>query len=150
MPPPIVQDLDRRVAEGVQTSNYFESALLRKFGFVLDIEASNLYPEQVDVIYSYRRSSFTYSQWVHRTGIAFVQVLGGAKGFLFLTNRLMAPGRIGSALKAQRPVITVEEIRVKLEQFCSDADALEKFYNEELGYLAAHQPGLEEPPPLNL
>ena len=150
MPPPIVQDLERRVAEGTQTANYFESALLKKFGFVLDIEASNLYPEQVDVKYSYRRSSFSHSQWVHRTGVAFVQVLGASKGFLFLTNRLMAPGKIGSSLKAQRPAAAAEDIRVKMQKFCSDPKALEAFYNEEMGYLAAHQPTLEEPPPLNL
>lgn len=150
MPPPIVQDLERRVMEGTHTANYFESALLKKFGFVLDIEASNLYPDSVDVIYSYRRSSFTYSQWVHRTGVAFVQVLGGSKGFLFLTNRLMAPAKIGAALKTQRQAIAAEDVRIKLQQFCSDSDALEAFYNEEMGDLATQQPVLEEPPPLNL
>ncbi|THH30963.1 hypothetical protein EUX98_g3210 [Antrodiella citrinella] len=152
IPPPFVKDLNQRVPEGAQTTNYFESAILRKFGFVLDIEATELYPDQVDVIYSYRRSAFTYSQWVHRSGVAFAQVLGGSKGFLFLTNRLMAPAKIGSALKAQRPSVTAEEVRTKLQTFCSDLPSLERFYFEELAGVSVHPPvsGLEDPPPLDL
>ncbi|EMD31716.1 hypothetical protein CERSUDRAFT_27175, partial [Gelatoporia subvermispora B] len=99
VPPPTVLDLDKRVSEGTQTRHYFENALLRKFGFVLDIEASDLYSDQIEVFYSYRRSPFKYSQWVHRSGVAFVQVVGGSQGFLFLTNRLMAPGKLGTSLK---------------------------------------------------
>ncbi|OSX65686.1 hypothetical protein POSPLADRAFT_1120153, partial [Postia placenta MAD-698-R-SB12] len=98
-PPPIISNLQERVPDGIQAKHYFEYALLRKHGFVLDIEAANLYPDQIDVVYSYRRAPVKYSQWVHRSGVAFVQVLGASDGFLFLTNRLMAPGRIGTAIK---------------------------------------------------
>ncbi|KAI0323325.1 hypothetical protein GY45DRAFT_1236384, partial [Cubamyces sp. BRFM 1775] len=86
-----ISDLQRCVPEGSQATHYFESALLRKWGFVLDIEAASHYPNQINVVYSYRRSPFKYSQWVHRSGVAFIQVLGGSQGYLFLTNRLMAP-----------------------------------------------------------
>ncbi|KZT08675.1 uncharacterized protein LAESUDRAFT_48935 [Laetiporus sulphureus 93-53] len=147
LPPPIVPDLDKRVADGVQAKFYFEYAMLRKHGFVLDIEAAALYPEQVDVVYSYRRAPFKYSQWVHRSGVAFVQVLGNGQGFLFLTNRLMAPGRIGSALKHQRPAAAAEAIRMRLEQFCSNKEALLRFYDNELAQL---DHALEEPPPLSI
>ena len=87
----------------MQTANYFESALLRKLGFVLDIEAGSLYPDAVDVVYSYRRAPFKYSQYVHRSGVAFVQILGGKDGFLFLTNRLMGYGRLGTIKSQQLP-----------------------------------------------
>ncbi|KAI0323996.1 hypothetical protein GY45DRAFT_485434 [Cubamyces sp. BRFM 1775] len=146
-PPPDISDLQRRVPEGSQATHYFESALLRKWGFVLDIEAASHYPNQVDVVYSYRRSPFKYSQWVHRSGVAFIQVLGGSQGYLFLTNRLMAPGRIGTALKYQRPAAAAEEIRLKLHKFCSDKEALERFYEEEIAQL---EHTLEEPPPLHI
>jgi len=119
VPPPNVPDLERRVVEGTQTKHYFEYALLRRFGFIVDIEAADLYSDQVDVEYSYRRSPFKYSQFVHRSGVAFVQVLDGSRGFLFLTNRLTAPGRMGTALKSkeQRPTASAEEIRCKMNEF---------------------------------
>lgn len=146
--PPHVPDLESRVPEGTQTVLYFECALLRKLGFVLDIDAGSSYPErQVDVVYSYRREPFKYSQWVHRSGVAFIQVLGGQEGFLFLTNRLLAPGKFGPALKHQRSGFAAEEVRMMLQRMCSDSEALALFYREELANLAA---GLEEPPPLHI
>lgn len=113
-------------------------------GFVLDIEAGSAYPDTVDVVYSYRRLPFKYSQWVHRSGVAFVQILGGSDGFLFLTNRLMGPGRFGPSPKSQRPAAAAaDEIREKLLQICSDAQTLEAFYNEELAQLDT---AVDEPP----
>lgn len=150
-PPPSIPDIDKRVPEGTTTRHYFEYALLRKFGFILDIEAADLYPEQVDVVYSYRRNAFKYSQFVHRSGVAFVQVLGGYEGFLFLTNRLMGPGRIGTTMRSKekelKPAVAAEEIRQALDDFCSDADALKMFYIEEMDHLGDAP---EEPPELSI
>ncbi|KAJ8522922.1 hypothetical protein ONZ45_g618 [Pleurotus djamor] len=150
IPPPIVPDLERRVPEHTQTKCYFEYALLRRFDFILDIEASEMYPEQIDVVYSYRRSPYKYSQFVHRSGVAFIQVLGGSQGFVFLTNRLMGPGRMGATVKAKehRPAAAAEKIRIGLSNFCSDKAALSKFYDEELAMLGSAEP--EEPPPLSI
>ncbi|KAH7914031.1 hypothetical protein BJ138DRAFT_1123902 [Hygrophoropsis aurantiaca] len=147
IPPPIVPDLERRVPDGTQTTHYFEYALLRRLGFIIDIEAESLYPKEVDVVYSYRRAPFKYSQFVHRSGVAFVQVLGGSQGFLFLTNRLIGPGRMGTTLKSKdhRPSVAAEEIRLKLQQLCLDEKALMQFYDEELAAL-----GPDEPPPLSI
>jgi len=152
--PPVVPDIERRVPEhrqGEEAARYFEYALLRRFGFVLDIEATNSYPAHVDAVYSYRRAPFSYSQFVHRSGVAFVQVLGGAQGFLFLTNRLMGSGRVGASPvgigKAQRPAADAEELRIKLQMFCADKEALVKFYDEELAQLM-HVP--DEPPLLSI
>ena len=149
VPPPVVQDLDKRVPEGTLTYNYFESALLRKFGFVLDIEAASTYPEQIDPIYSYRRAPFKYSQWVHRSGVVFAQVLGGVNGFLFLTNRLIAPGRMGTSLKSKelRPSVLADEVMFKINGFCSDPATLNSFYEEEVAILT---PIPEDPPPFKL
>ncbi|KAJ7137941.1 hypothetical protein C8R44DRAFT_339542 [Mycena epipterygia] len=149
IPPPTVPDLEKRVPLGTHTAQYFEYALLRRFNFIVDIEAADLYPPQFDVMYSYRRSPFKYSQFVHRSGVAFVQVLGGEKGFLFLTNRLMGPGRMGTTLKNKdhRPAAEADNIRIDLSQFCSDERGLRKFYDEELALLG---PAPEEPPPLTI
>ena len=146
-PPPSLSEIGRRLPDGVDALHYFESALLRKFSFVLDIEGSDHYPSDVEVDYSYRRSTFKHCQWVHRSGVAFVQVIGGPEGFLFLTNRLMAPGRIGTALKLQRPAAAAEDLRDKLHRFCSSASDLAQFYDEEISLL---DHALEEPPPLRI
>lgn len=149
VPPPAVLDLEKRVPEGTQTNNYFENALLRKFGFVLDIEAASTYSEQIDPVYSYRRAPFKYSQWVHRSGVVFAQTLGGSNGFLFLTNRLMAPGRMGTSLKSkeQSPSALADDVMLKINGFCSDPTNLYSFYEEEM---AALTPVAEDPPPLKL
>lgn len=146
--PPVVADLERRLPEGTPVHHYFETQLLRKLGFVLDIEAGSAYPDSVEVVYSYRRLPYRYSQWVHRSGVAFVQVVGGTDGFLFLTNRLIGAGKVGAALKLQRPSAVAEELRQRLQQICSDEAYLARFYQEELDQL--DHGGLEEPPPLKL
>ncbi|KAI0062362.1 hypothetical protein BV25DRAFT_1916260 [Artomyces pyxidatus] len=152
VPPPTVPDLAARVPEQTQAARYFEYALLRRFGFVLDIEAANLYPAHVDAVYSYRRAPFRYSQFVHRTGVAFVQVLDNAQGFLFLTNRLMGPGRVGGgggarAKERGRPAVAAEQLRMNLEEFCQSREKLAKFWDDEL-VLLGHAP--EEPPELSI
>ncbi|KAI0273508.1 hypothetical protein BC834DRAFT_854125 [Gloeopeniophorella convolvens] len=125
VPPPFVPDMERCVPEHAQgeAARYFEYALLRRFGFVLDIEAANLYPAHVDAVYSYRRVPFAHSQFVHRSGVA--------------------PVGVG---KAQRPAAAAEELRVKLQMFCADKEALLRFYDEELAQLQV----IEEPPLLSI
>ncbi|KAG6868803.1 hypothetical protein C0993_010099 [Termitomyces sp. T159_Od127] len=145
--PPIVMDIEKRVPEGTQTTHYFEYALLKKFGYILDVEAAALYPEHIDVVYSYRRSPYKYSQFVHKSGQGFIQVLGGSQGFLFLTNRLMGPGRMEKS-KDLRRTPTVETIRIELYNFVSDKKALEDFYAAEIAMLMQYQPTEEPPPPL--
>jgi hypothetical protein len=144
-----VPDLERRIPEGTSSKHYFECALLRKFGFVLDIEAGDIYSDHVDVVYSYRRTAFTYSQWVHRSGAVFVQLLGGSQGFIFLTNRLMAPGRMGASLRGgeQRGGVPADEIMHKMSLVCNDTKFLNRFYDEELAMLIQVP---EDPPPLKI
>ena len=152
LPPPVVPDLEKRLPDGTQATKYFEYALLQKFGFIMDIEAADLYPEQVDVVYSYRRSPYNYSQFVHRTGVAFIQVLGEHKGFLFLTNRLMAPGKMGSTMKAKEhlPAVAADKIRHDISVFCSDKENLQKFYGEQIASIPPASATVEEPPPLTI
>lgn len=146
--PPHVPNLEKRAPEGVEAAHFFEYALLRKFNFVLDMEAADMYPDKVDVVYSYRRSPFKYSQFIHRSGVAFVQVLGGKEGFLFLTNRLLGPGRMGTTKSKERKLATVaEDVRIALHEFCGDEGRLRAFYEEAQEVL---RPMLEDPPPLTL
>ncbi|SNX83284.1 probable Vacuolar membrane-associated protein IML1 [Melanopsichium pennsylvanicum] len=88
LPPPSPDMYKDRLPRGTLGELWFEYALLRKFGFVLDQEASGRYPRDVEITYSSRPNEFEFSQFVHRSGVAFVQVLGGLDGFLWLNNRL--------------------------------------------------------------
>ncbi|PWN42538.1 hypothetical protein IE81DRAFT_313369 [Ceraceosorus guamensis] len=139
--------------------HYFEWALLRRFGFILDQEASDRFPDDVDFVYDSRPKHFTYSQFVHRSGVAFVQVLGGAEGFLWLNNRLFnshaaassnqsrgrqerdGPGKVGSnrensaAGTANTP--DADSVRRDFEAFCADSFALEMFYRSTIAHLSA-------------
>lgn len=127
---------------GSVKAHVFENAVLtRKFGFVLDIEAADRYPPHIDVYYSYRRSPFQYSQYVHRSGVAFVQVIGGSEGFRFLTNRLLQ--------KSQRETASASQLRRDMQKFCSDTNALAAFY-ETITLELGPADGLPEPPPLSI
>lgn len=55
---------------------------------MLDVEADGNFPSNVYPEYSYLKSPFDYSQFIHKSGSCFVQVLGGGRGYLFLKNRL--------------------------------------------------------------
>lgn len=88
--PPAIKDLDERLPEKVRTANYFEYAILtKKFDFVLDVEATTRSPDHIQVEYSYRKAGvFEYSQFVHKSGLALVQCIGGEEGFIWSDNRL--------------------------------------------------------------
>ncbi|KZT34721.1 hypothetical protein SISSUDRAFT_1072030 [Sistotremastrum suecicum HHB10207 ss-3] len=150
VPPPEIPDLQKRLPEGKSAHCYFESAILtNEFGFVLDVEATNRYPSDIDVHYSYRRSSFTYSQYVHKSGAAFVQVLGGTEGFRFLTNRLLARGR-KEGVPPTDTMPTAEVLRIALHEFCSNEDKLKTFYSKMTDETLIPSQELPEPPPLSI
>jgi hypothetical protein len=144
--PPIVDDLHLRLV-GVgagHVAQFFEYAILtQRFGFVLDVEASNRYPDDIEVEYSYRRAArFDHSQFIHRSGVALVQCVGGREGFLWSDNRLFfsAPlksrGVSGTGHEplagAQTRQQQADALRRELVDFCADAEALEAFYKEVL------------------
>jgi len=76
------------LSKTVVTKDYFETQLLRELGYVLDVEADSNFPSNVYPEYSYLKSRFDYSQFIHKSGSCFVQVLGSGQGYLFLKNRL--------------------------------------------------------------
>lgn len=134
--PPTVEDLDERVPEQFRTANYFEYAILtQKFGFVLDVEATYRYPDDLEVEYSYRKAAiFEHSQFVHKSGLALVQCIGGTDGFLWSDNRLFFSASSRFRAESQHTVTSsskqqqADRLREDLLAFCADRDALEAFY----------------------
>ncbi|KZM26823.1 intracellular signal transduction [Ascochyta rabiei] len=65
----------------------YHKALLRKLHFVLDTEAANAFPSDVEVSYSWGRPDYQYTQFIHRTGGLLAQISEEGH-FLVLANRL--------------------------------------------------------------
>lgn len=75
---------------GPQTSpikHFYQVAILKRFDFVLDVEAASNFPSNVDVSYSWGKPDFKYSQYIHRSGLLLAQITDDGD-FLLLANRL--------------------------------------------------------------
>ncbi|RYP23792.1 hypothetical protein DL765_000869 [Monosporascus sp. GIB2] len=90
--------------------HFYQKALLKKFDYVLDTEAASNFPSNVDVSYSWGRPNFRYSQYIHRSGVALVEITDEGD-FLFINNKLYnnrtaahqpAQGRIAEAAAGDR------------------------------------------------
>ncbi|KAF4126610.1 DEP domain-containing protein 5 [Geosmithia morbida] len=66
---------------------YYQIALLRRFDFVLDLEAARGFPSTVDVNYSWGKPDYRYTQFIHRTGVVVAQITDDGT-ILVLANRL--------------------------------------------------------------
>lgn len=53
---------------------FYQKAILKRFNFVLDMEAASNFPSSVDVSYSWGRPDYKFSQYIHRSGRVFAQV----------------------------------------------------------------------------
>ncbi|KAF4469634.1 vacuolar membrane-associated iml-1 [Fusarium albosuccineum] len=67
--------------------HFYQIAILKKFDFVLDMEAASNFPSNVDVSYSWGKPEFKYSQYIHRSGTLLAEITDDGD-FLFLANRL--------------------------------------------------------------
>lgn len=65
----------------------YQEAILRKFDFVLDLEAATDFPTSVDVTYSWGTPDYKYPQYISRTGVILAQITD-AGDLLLLANRL--------------------------------------------------------------
>ncbi|WFD21319.1 vacuolar membrane-associated protein iml1 [Malassezia caprae] len=124
-----------------QSDRLFEMALVRDYGFVLDQEAQSLYPSHLDVHYSSRPMDFDYTQFVHRSGVAFIQVVGGRDGYLWLNNRMFNARwhtqYKGLGHKHAVPPLNATQVRQSFQRLCADEEALRQFYDRVWQLLAA-------------
>ncbi|PHH86338.1 hypothetical protein CDD83_10390 [Cordyceps sp. RAO-2017] len=75
---------------GPQTApskHFYQSAILRSFDFVLDVEAASNFPGNVEVRFSWGKPDYRYTQFIHRSGMLLAQVTDDGN-FLVLANRL--------------------------------------------------------------
>jgi hypothetical protein len=133
IPPPASMPVDldgpsSMTAHPISRPHLLHMKILRKLDFVLDIEASKNFPTTVDVRYSWGKPDYDLTQFIHRSGAAFIQITESGD-FLLLANRLYNC-RLGTYQSKQLNVAPtyIEEIRKKVAQSCADIDWLVKIY----------------------
>ncbi|CAK3870518.1 vacuolar membrane-associated IML1 [Lecanosticta acicola] len=106
----------------------YYKALLRKLGFAMDNEAASSFKPDLNVTYSYGPPTYTYTQFVHNSGLVLAQITdqSDSSDFLLLPNRL-ASSRISSSSKNTEGDL-VESIIKDFKAFCRDEVQLKKFY----------------------
>lgn len=85
--------------------HFYQKALLKKFDFVLDMEAASEYPSNVEVTYSWGKPDFKYTQYVYRTGTVLAQVT--EEGNIIL---------LGNRLYTNRTAMAARERELRTEQ----------------------------------
>ncbi|KAF9099494.1 vacuolar membrane-associated protein iml1 [Mortierella sp. GBA35] len=69
---------------------HFLTELVKSHGFILDMESDELYPPAAQLNYSYKRAPYKNIQYVHRSGVAFIQIsCNGPHEFFWVNNRLL-------------------------------------------------------------
>jgi hypothetical protein len=123
---------------------YFEVELLKHFHFILDIESDDRFPGE-GVMYSFSRPRYAHTQYVHRSGAAFVQIRMPEKRLFWINNRLLSSrhpitgksasmASFGNTWSAVNP----DTLRRQLEAFCSSSTTeLSKFWSETANKLLA-------------
>ncbi|KAG0259372.1 vacuolar membrane-associated protein iml1 [Mortierella polycephala] len=144
---------------------HFFTELVKLHGFILDMESDELYPSAQQLNYSYKRAPYKNIQYVHRTGVAFVQIAyNGPYEFLWVNNRLFTSHNIppldrdrsdwagskssgstagqegsgGGSSTSKGTSNHVPNPEVLLRKFtaaCSDKDELAKIWNEVSSHL---------------
>ncbi|KAI1006886.1 Vacuolar membrane-associated protein [Podosphaera aphanis] len=114
------------------TGHYYQKAILKRFNFVLDIEAARNFPSYVDVLYSWGKPDYKYSQYIHRSGVLLAQITDDGS-FLILTNRMhnnRTPKEDSLTSSRILDSSTPQSIQDDLEAFCRNSEALRDFYKD--------------------
>jgi DEP domain-containing protein 5 len=98
---------------------FFQVELCKKFNFVLDVERDC----GMDLDYSYTRKPWVYTQYIHRSGVAFMQIQSD-DSFVFVNNRLHLASQNLRNLGTDP-----DHLRTEIAAFCADQVALTEFWD---------------------
>lgn len=134
--PPLVENLviqgDLKIPK-----EWFERELVKSFSFIMDTESDSNFPPNSRG-FSYQRKIWPYTQYVHRSGVSFLQILPEAKGFLWVNNRLHLANTAnpkGYSSTNGVPAPHPDVLREQFEAFCGDKLRLAAFWKETEGRL---------------
>ncbi|KAI9032760.1 hypothetical protein CLU79DRAFT_830598 [Phycomyces nitens] len=114
---------------------FYAIALVRHMGFVLDVEADSRFErakaEGIDVKYSYVKEPYKYDQYIHRSGVAFVQIRPGNQGFFWVNNRLYTnhtPALVARRRAETSTLMHPDVLRTTFQARCNDRAWLTEFF----------------------
>jgi hypothetical protein len=110
----------------VPTKYFYQKSILRHFDFVLDIEAASSYPSNVDIIYSWGRPDYKFTQYIHRSGVLLAQVTDDGN-FAVLANRLYGRRATREREAAARNFTPVEQPHPGMERGSGRAPSFDSF-----------------------
>ncbi|KXS12070.1 hypothetical protein M427DRAFT_147259, partial [Gonapodya prolifera JEL478] len=134
--PPTPIELRARLPAKMRVpKEWFEHELLKGEGFILDMEADARFPEG-SVKFSYSRTKFKHTQYIHKTGVAFVQILEPGQGFNWVANRLLTPN-FASGPTARTPIKgsdlrSSEQHLSSFKTLCKDAQRLTNIWETSM------------------
>ncbi|KAJ4300295.1 vacuolar membrane-associated protein iml1 [Collariella sp. IMI 366227] len=100
--------------------HFYQKALLRKFDFVLDMEAASNFPSNVDVTYSWGKPEFKYTQYIHRSGSVLAEITDDGD-LLLLANRQYSSRAAAAREREMQKELrgTEQQQQQQLQQSCS-------------------------------
>ncbi|KAH8123129.1 hypothetical protein LI328DRAFT_157154 [Trichoderma asperelloides] len=110
----------------VPTKYFYQKSILRHFDFVLDMEAACNYPGNVDIIYSWGRPDYRYTQYIHRSGVLLAQVTDDGN-FLVLANRLYGRRAVKERESAVRNFTPIDQPHLPMERGSGRAPSFDSF-----------------------
>lgn len=113
----------------VEDPAHYHKALLRKAGFVLDLEAASSFSSKLDITYSWGKPDYEMTQFVHKSGLVLAQISSDFKyDFLVLPNRLAV---LRSSLAGkQSENVSADDVTKSFRLFCKDEKGLKAIYDE--------------------
>ncbi|OBZ91330.1 hypothetical protein A0J61_00592 [Choanephora cucurbitarum] len=136
VPPPSVDELIAKSKIEVP-AQFYEIALVRHLQFVLDVEADFNFEraksEGVDLEYSNIKEVYKYDQYIHQSGVAFVQIRPEKQGFYWVNNRLYtnhSPILIANRRQPSTQMCHPDILRNTFQEHCSDPNWLNEFWEK--------------------
>lgn len=133
--PPPVEELISKSKINVP-AQFYEIALVRRLGFVLDVEADFNFDrakaEGVDLEYSYIKEVYKYDQYIHQSGVSFVQIRPESQGFYWVNNRLYTnhtPALIANRRQPSSQLCHPDALRTRFQEHCADSKWLTEFWD---------------------
>ncbi|CAG8501790.1 8084_t:CDS:2 [Funneliformis mosseae] len=141
--PPTLEKLGKKLSPEINPNLYFEIQLVKHFKFILDVEADNRFPKEVEIIYSYHKTPYKYSQYIHRSGVAFIQICDPGEGFLWVNNRIYTT-HTSSSLSANKNPFNFapnpDQLLSEFQNFCNNETALKKFWDDIANSIEDYKP----------
>jgi hypothetical protein len=111
-------------------NDYFCCELLISLGYILDTESDDYFHKN-SRLWSYQRKPWPNTQFIHKSGIACVEILKNDAGFLWVKNRIYLANQATKFYSNSSAILpNPDNLCERLELFCKDKVGLQLFWDE--------------------